>query len=260
MENGRRLLQIADLSVGYQTGGGFHPVVRGAALAVDRGEFVALVGESGCGKTTLVRGLLGLLRANGRITGGSVSFLGETVSSREITQSLGSRIGFIPQDPMAALNPVRLIGKQMEEVFLLKQGLPRKNARARCLELLEKVRLGNPERVLASYPHQLSGGMAQRVVLAMALSLAPSLFIADEPTSAIDALLRRELLEMIRGFCREGMGVLFITHDLLLAGRYADSIIVMKDGAVVERGLSPQILGNPFRDYARLLTELGRQG
>jgi len=227
--------------------------VRQVSLEVRARELTALVGESGCGKTTLVRGVLGLLRSNGILTGGSISFLGETLRPHQISVRLGRQIGFIPQNPAAALNPVRQIGKQMAEVFLLRAGLTPKAARRRCLELLERVCLGDPERVLVSYPHELSGGMAQRVVLAMSLALGPSLLVADEPTSAVDGVLRKGLLEMIRNLCREGMGVLFITHDLHLVARFADSIAVMKDGSIVERGASGEVLGCPTHEYTRML-------
>ena len=246
-------MKLENFSVGYQTSRGFHEAVRGVSLAVRHGELTALVGESGCGKTTLVRGLLGLLRSNGAIREGRITLFGEALAPHQIAARLGWQVGFIPQNPMGALNPVRQVAKQMEEVYRLKLGLTRDKARARCLELLERVRLGDPERVLDSYPHQLSGGMAQRVVLAMALALGPPLFVADEPTSAVDGVLRKGLLEMIRDLCRAGMGVLFITHDLHLVGRYADSIAVMKNGVIVEQGESREVLNNPFHEYTRLL-------
>jgi len=253
MASDQELLKIENVSIGYRTSRGFHLAVRDATLAVRHGEFAALVGESGCGKTTLVRGLLGLLRSNSRVTGGRISHRGEILSPHQISEKLGSHIGFVPQNPMTALNPVRQVRKQMEEIFRLKLDLPREKARARCLELLERVRLRDPERVFASYPHQLSGGMAQRVVLAMALALGPSLFIADEPTSAVDAVLRKGLLEMIGDLRKEGMGVLFVTHDLHLVARYADSIAVMKDGTIVEEGRSDTVLHHPSHEYTRLL-------
>ncbi len=253
MASNQDLLKIENVSIGYRTSRGFHLAVRGATLAVRQGEFAALVGESGCGKTTLARGVLGLIRSNGVMTGGRISLHGETLLPDQISGKLGSHIGFVPQNPMTALNPVRKVGKQMEEIFRLKLSLSGKKARVRCLELLERVRLGDPERVFASYPNQLSGGMAQRVVLAMALALGPSLFIADEPTSAVDAVLRKGLLEMIGDLRKEGMGVLFVTHDLRLVGRYADSIAVMRDGTIVEGGPSHTILHHPRHEYTRLL-------
>jgi ABC-type glutathione transport system ATPase component len=253
MTSAQELLKIENLSIGYRTSRGVQPAVRDATLLVRQGEFAALVGESGCGKTTLVRGLLGLLRSNGVVTGGKISHCGEILPAHRVSEKLGSHIGFVPQNPMTALNPVRQVRRQMEEVFRLKLDVPRKKARVRCFELLERVRLGDPERVFASYPHQLSGGMAQRVVLAMALALGPSLFIADEPTSAVDAVLRKGLLEMIGELRKEGMGVLFVTHDLHLVGRYADSIAVMKDGTIVEKGPADTILHRPSHPYTRLL-------
>jgi ABC-type glutathione transport system ATPase component len=257
MAQSMELLRLQDLSITYRSSRGSHPVVCDVSLVIHSGEFAALVGQSGCGKTTLLQGVLGLLRANGSITGGKAFLFGEPLSPDEVAKNLGNGIGFIPQNPAAALNPVRRVGKQMEEVYRLKGNLSPKEARTRVLSMLERVQLGDPARVLISYPHQLSGGMAQRVVLAMALAFEPPLLFADEPTSAIDAVNRKELLEMLSDLRKDGMGILFVTHDLNLVRRYADSIFVMKDGAIMERGGAGEVLANPSHEYTRLLVGNG---
>lgn len=247
------VLRTDNLSIGYQNSRSVHEAVCNVTLAVQPGEFAAVVGESGSGKTTLIRGILGLLRANAVVTEGAVRLLGERLLPDQIHEKLGRHIGFVPQNPMSALNPLRRIGSQMEEAFLLKEGMSRREARSHCCCLLDRVHLGDVDRVLASYPHQLSGGMAQRVVLGMSLALGPALFVADEPTSSVDAVLRNGLMEMIRKLCAGGMAVLFVTHDLKLVGRYADSILVMKNGSIVESGKSSDVINHPSHDYTRLL-------
>jgi ABC-type glutathione transport system ATPase component len=257
MEQSREILRLQDLSITYRSSRGNHLVVCNASLVVHSGEFAALVGQSGCGKTTLLQGVLGLLRSNGSITGGKVFLFGSPVSRDEVARNLGNMIGFIPQNPAAALNPVRRVGTQMEEAYRLKGNLSSNEAGRRVQSMLEKVQLRDTGRILNAYPHELSGGMAQRVVLAMALAFEPPLLFADEPTSAVDAVNRKELLEMLSDLRKDGMGILFVTHDLHLVRRYADSIFVMKDGTIMENGGAGQVLENPCHEYTRLLAGNG---
>ncbi len=253
MEKTAEVLSTDNLSIGYQNSRSLQEAVCNVTLSVRPGEFAAVVGESGSGKTTLIRGILGLLRSNAVVTSGTVRLMGERLLPEQMHARLGRQIGFVPQNPMTALNPLRSIGSQMQEVFLLQEGMSRKESRSHCLNLLNRVQLGDADRVMASYPHQLSGGMAQRVALGMSLARGPSLFVADEPTSSVDAPLRNGLMEMVRKLCMEGMAVLFVTHDLKLVGRYADSIVVMKNGCIVEFGKSTEVIHNPSHDYTRML-------
>ena len=224
------LFAVENLSITYTTSRGALQAVHDVSLDVAHGRFVSLVGRSGSGKTTLVRGVLGLLRQGVKLTSGRVFFKGGELDRTGVRSLLGREIGFVPQSPVAAMNPVRRVGLQLAEALHNREKPSRTQARAQCLALLDKVRLDDPERVLAAYPHELSGGMAQRVVLAMAVAGAPSLLVADEPTTALDAGLRKELLDLIRQWTVEGMGVLFISHDLDLVRRYADDLVVMDRG------------------------------
>lgn len=224
------LFAVENLSIAYTTSRGAFQAVRDVSLDVAHGRFVGLVGHSGSGKTTLVRGVLGLVRQGVELTSGRVFFKGRELDRAGVRSLLGREIGFVPQSPVAAMNPVRRVGSQLAEALRHGAKLSRTQARARCLGLLDKVRLDDPERVLDAYPHELSGGMAQRVVLAMAVAGAPTLLVADEPTTALDAGLRKDLLDLVRQWAVEGMGVLFISHDLDLVRRYADDLVVMDRG------------------------------
>jgi ABC-type glutathione transport system ATPase component len=224
------LFAVENLSIAYTTSRGAFQAVRDVSMDVAQGCFVGLVGQSGSGKTTLVRGVLGLLRHGVELTSGRVFFKDRELDRSEVRSLLGKEIGFVPQSPVAAMNPVRRVGSQLVEALRHGEKLSRAQSRKRCLALLDKVRLDDANRVLDAYPHELSGGMAQRVVLAMAVAGAPSLLVADEPTTALDAVLRKDLLDLIRQWTVEGMGVLFISHDLDLVRRYADDLVVMDRG------------------------------
>ncbi|WP_210529673.1 dipeptide ABC transporter ATP-binding protein [Rubellimicrobium arenae] len=250
-------LEIRDLSMSYVTLGQARPVLHGLSLSVKPGEVLALVGESGSGKTTTAQAILGLLPANARIDGGSVhlgqqSLLG--LSDRAWMQLRGRRIGLIPQDPGSSLNPVRTVGAQLAEVFVVHGLETRWSVRERVLDALAEVGLPDPARHHDQYPHELSGGMRQRVLIAMALALRPELVIADEPTSALDATVQRHVLDMIdRLRAERGTAVLLVTHDLAMAGDRADRIAVLRNGRLEEQGCVTAVLAHPVSAYTRRL-------
>ncbi|MCX7781425.1 MAG: ABC transporter ATP-binding protein [Negativicutes bacterium] len=261
MSSSDSLLQIVNLTVYYHT-------LKRAVLAVDRlnlsvkhGEFLGLIGESGSGKSTVAKAVLGLLPAESRLSG-SILYKNqslEMISRTDMEKLRGAEIGFVPQQAVAALNPVRTIGSQLSEVFRLRAGAGKKDAWRMSADMLDCVRIRNVDRVLHAYPHELSGGMCQRVVLAMAIALRPSLLLADEPTTSVDACLRVELLSEISTQQKVGnMGVLFISHDLALVGRYADRLAVMYGGCIVEKDTPEEMFANPKHPYTRLL--LGKEG
>ncbi len=251
------LLSISGMRVWYARAGERRDAVRGVSLDVRERELTALVGASGCGKSSLVRGILGLLPPEGRAEG-RVLLRGMDISPPRDAGKGYATIGYVPQDPMLALNPVRRVGAQMGDVCRLAHGMSARKAREHCRLLLEKMQLQNVERILAAYPHELSGGMAQRAVLATALLGDPVLLVADEPTSALDAVIRTGLLDDIRTVQRQrGLGVLFVTHDLHLVGRYADTVYVMRDGLIVEHGEAERMLAAPAHPHSRELLRAG---
>lgn len=259
------LLRIQDLAVQYRTDHGPVDAVRGVSFDVAAGEVTALVGESGSGKTTVAQSVIGLLAGNGSITGGAVTLNSElhgterlhTLSERSWRSVRGRRIGLIPQDPGNSLNPVARIGASVGEALRIHGWRDRKKVEARVLELLERVGIDDPETRARQYPHELSGGMRQRVLIAAALALEPELIIADEPTSALDVTIQRTVLDLLDRLRAEtGMGVLFITHDLAVAADRSDTIVVMRGGEVQEAGSSARVLAAPESEYtANLLRD-----
>ncbi|MGL4256419.1 MAG: dipeptide ABC transporter ATP-binding protein [Microbacterium sp.] len=256
------VLGIEDLRVSYATRTGRREVVHGVGFDVAEGEVVALVGESGSGKSTTAHALLGLLPEGGRVDGGTISLAGVDISGwspKRLQSVRGVQIGLVPQDPGASLDPVRPIGVQVGEILRLHLGASggerdRAGVRGRVLELLERVGLDDPALRARQYPHELSGGMRQRVLIAIAIALRPRLIIADEPTSALDATVQRRILDLIDDLRREeGTSVLLVTHDLGVAADRAQRIVVLKDGAIVEQGPSSGILAAPSDAYTRQL-------
>ncbi len=250
------ILDIRDLSVSYGSGRTAKRAVHGISFTVNRGETLAIVGESGSGKTTTAQSIIGLL-SGGKVDGGQIMLNGTDIakwSDRQLDGLRGSRIGLIPQDPGTSLNPIRTIGSQLGETFRIhRYPLDKTGRKAKVLELLAKVGLSSPELRYDQYPHQLSGGMRQRVLIAMAIALEPDLIIADEPTSALDVTVQKRILDLIDVLKREtSASVLLITHDLGVAAR-ADSIVVMQGGRVVEAGAAAQILGSPQNAYTSQL-------
>jgi peptide/nickel transport system ATP-binding protein len=232
-------------------------ILRGVSLTVDTGEVHGLVGESGAGKSTIAKAILGIVPSQVKITGGRIVFEGRdllALSANELRAILGRDITLVPQDPSTALNPSRRIDAQMTDGLRLKRGLSMKEARLRARALLAEVQIRDPERVLSSYPHQLSGGMRQRVLIAAAFALEPKLVIADEPTTALDVTVQKQILRLIRALQeRHGTSVLFVSHDLGVVAQICDRVSVLYMGKVVEQGGTADILQNPQHPYTQAL-------
>jgi len=233
------------------------PILRRVSLAVDTGEVHGLVGESGAGKSTIAKAILGIIPSQVKVTGGRIIFEGRdllSLSANELRAVLGRDIALVPQDPSTALNPSRRIDAQMTDGLRLKRGLSMKAAKLRARDLLAEVQIRDPERVLASYPHQLSGGMRQRVLIAAAFALEPKLVIADEPTTALDVTVQKQILRLIRALQeRHGTSVLFVSHDLGVVAKICDRVSVLYMGKVVEQGSTAEILQKPHHAYTQAL-------
>jgi peptide/nickel transport system ATP-binding protein len=247
------LLRVEDLTVAY----GDQTVVHGVDFALERGQSLALIGESGSGKSTIARAVLRLLPAQARVPGGRIQFAGRdvtTLTERQFRPLRGRQLGFVPQDPASALNAVRTIGSQAQEAAALLAEADAASRRARVLETFDLVGLTDPERVYGSYPHQLSGGMLQRVLIGLAVLPRPALLVADEPTSGLDVTIQKRILDLLSGLKESlGIGLLFITHDLAVAAERADTLVVLKDGKVQERGASGAVFAAPKSLYTREL-------
>ncbi len=232
-------------------------VVHGISFDVGQGEIVGMVGESGSGKSVTALGIMGLLGDSGAVTGGSIVFDGAQIlemDKKKASQIKGKELCMIFQEPLTSLNPTMKIGRQVEEVLLLHTDLDKEMRRQKILEALEAVGLKNPERVCGIYPHQLSGGMRQRVMIAMAVMMQPKLMIADEPTTALDVTTQRQILDLIMEISRkQNTAVLFITHDLKLARKYCNRVVVMKDGNIVEHGTAKEVFDSPKEEYTKKL-------
>ena len=262
-ENGA-LVQIENLVVSYPSGSEDHQVVRGVSLSVRRGEVLGLVGESGSGKSQTAFSILGLLPRQARMSAGALRFddidLG-AISETARNRLRGSRIGYIPQEPMSNLDPSFRIGHQLVEPMRHHLGMSRQEARVEALRLLARVGIHDPERVFAAYPHQISGGMAQRVLIAGAVSCDPDLLIADEPTTALDVTVQAEVLDLIRELQQEReMAVLLVTHNFGVVADICDSVAVMREGRIVEHAPVRRLFANPQDDYTRMLLASSVEG
>ena len=249
-----KLLEIEDLRTQFFTSAGTVRAVDGISYDVEKGETVAIVGESGCGKSVSALSILRLVPdPPGRIVGGSIRFQGRDLlglGDAEIRKVRGRHIAMVFQEPMTSLNPVLTIGLQLTETLEHHLRLSREEARARALELLGMVGISDPERRLAQYPHHLSGGMRQRVMIAMALCCEPELIIADEPTTALDVTIQAQILELMKDLTRRlGVALVLITHNLGVVARYADRVNVMYAGKIVERGSAREIYHDPRHPY-----------
>ena len=251
------VLAINDLNVSFSTEGGNLNALRDVSFDVPERRIVGIVGESGCGKSTLINAILGLLADNGRIDYGSISFDGldlTKVDAKTMQDLRGPRISTVFQDPMGALNPVISVGQQMRNIQY-RQKLSRKEKDARSVAMLKQVRIPDAEQALSRFPHEFSGGMKQRIAIAMALMMEPDLLIADEPTTALDATLEVTTIELLKDLQEDiGCSVLFISHHLGVIAELCDDVVVMYAGEVVERGTMRQVFNNPSHPYtARLL-------
>lgn len=250
------LLEVTDLRTGFETDSGQVVAVDGVSFSVERDKTLGIVGESGCGKSVTALSIMQLLpRPAGNILGGSIQF-----KDRELVEATpehmvdvrGDEIGMIFQEPMTALNPVQKIGRQVSEVFMLHKGMDKAAAREASIDILDKVGIPSPEVRVDEYPHQLSGGMRQRVMIAMALGCKPDLLIADEPTTALDVTVQAQILKLISDLQAEmGMAVILITHDLGVIAETCDEVAVMYGGRIVERAPVLELFENPLHAYTR---------
>ena len=260
VDPGDALLVIDDLRVSYpRPNGEKSDVVKGISLRVERGQILGLVGESGSGKSQTAFSVLGLLPGQAHMSAGTLSFAGVDLlgmTPKERNELRGARIGYIPQEPMSNLDPAFRIGSQLTEPMRHHLGIPAKTAKEEALKLLARVGIPDPERVFKSYPHQVSGGMAQRVLIAGAVSCNPELLIADEPTTALDVTVQADVLDLIRSLQAErGMGVVLVTHNFGVVADLCDQVAVMRDGEIVEVAAVTELFANPREEYTRLLLE-----
>jgi len=255
MEN---ILNIKNLSVSLAGKRGTVPILHDISLEVEEGHILGLVGESGSGKSMTAFAITQLL-PGGRnsIVGGSINFCGQELTEKtekEMAKFRGKEIAMIFQEPMTCLNPVFTVGRQMTDVIMTHQQVKHENATKKALEMLEKVHIRNAERVLKCYPYELSGGMRQRVMIAIALSCSPKLLIADEPTTALDVTIQAQIIFLIKDACKaSGTGVVFISHDLGVVSQLCDKIAVMYAGQIVEMGMAGDVLMDPQHPYTKAL-------
>lgn len=251
------LLTISDLTIAFTGDTGTHEVTDHLSLTLDEGEVVCLVGESGCGKSVTAMSLLGLLGPGGSVKEGSICYEDRdllTLSEKELDQIRGKEISMIFQDPMSSLNPVFTIGYQIMEGLRIHLGLKKREAWVRAVELLARVGMKEPELVMKSYPHTLSGGMRQRAIIAMALACDPKLLIADEPTTALDVSVQAQIMELLKRLQKEfRMAVLLITHDMGVVSHMADRVLVMYAGQIVEEAQAEELFHHPSHPYTRAL-------
>ena len=251
------LLEIRDLVTAFHTPAGRVPAVDGVSLAIERGRTLGLVGESGCGKSVTAMSVLGLVAAPGVVESGEILLATDgppvdlvKLPEKEMRKVRGGKVGMIFQEPMTSLNPVFTIGDQVAEAVLLHRKAGREAARGRALEMLRLVRIADPERRMDEYPHQLSGGMRQRVMIAMALACEPALVIADEPTTALDVTIQAQILDLLSDLrSRLGTAILLITHDLGVVAETCDHVAVMYAGRIVESAPTAMLFARPMHPY-----------
>lgn len=254
--NAEPILVVDKLITSFDTEGGMHRAVDQVSLTVPAGKTVGIVGESGCGKSVTAMSIVRLLpQPAGRVLGGHVMFKGKDLlraTDKEMRQIRGNDIGVIFQEPMSALNPVHRIGRQVSEVFRLHTKMSKKEAWEASIEMLRLARIPDPEKRMMDYPHQLSGGMRQRIVIALALANKPSLVIADEPTTALDVTVQAQILDLMKSLQDEfHMSIILITHDLGVIAESCDEVVVMYAGRVVEQAPVKELFANPVHAYTR---------
>lgn len=259
------LLTLDNLQTSFFTREGEVHAVRGVSFSVQRGEVVGIVGESGCGKSVTCKSVLNLLGSNGKIVGGRIHFRGEDLARKTLEQMRrirGNDIAMIFQDPMTALNPVLTVGKQMSEILIRNQHLSKQAAKEKAIAMLQQVGIGNAELRYGQYPHEFSGGMRQRVMIAIALSCQPALLIADEPTTALDVTIQAQILRLLKQLqAQTDTAIMLITHDLGVVAQVCTRVVVMYGGLVMEQGNVEDIFYRPAHPYTRgLLASLPRPG
>jgi len=249
------LLSCTDLSIVFNTHEGCFSAVRHVDFEIGHGEIVGLVGESGCGKSLTALSIMGLLPETASAHGNAIHFEGKdllNINERAYQQIRGNRISMIFQEPMTSLNPVFKVGFQVREALLLHQKIDKTEAQTQAISMLKDVGIPAPEQAYNAYPHELSGGMRQRVMIAMAMCCNPKLLIADEPTTALDVTIQAQIIELIKGLvCTRNMSVLFITHDLGVVAEICDRVIVMYAGNILEEGSVENILEHPLHPYTQ---------
>ena len=248
-----KLLEVKNLCVNFGTYGGEVKAVRGVTFDLHKGETLAIVGESGSGKSVACKTIMRILSSNGYIKDGQILFDGKDltkISEKDMEKVRGKDIAMIFQDPMTSLNPTMTIGKQIMEPIIKHQGFSKEDARKRAIELIELVGISDAEKRFKQYPHQFSGGMRQRIVIAISLACNPKVLIADEPTTALDVTIQAQILELIKDLQEKtGVAVIFITHDLGVVANMADRVAVMYAGKIIEYGTSDDIFNDPKHPY-----------
>jgi peptide/nickel transport system ATP-binding protein len=259
------LLSISNLRTSFFTDKGEVRAVDDVSFDIHRGQTLALVGESGCGKSVAALSIMRLISDPGRVVGGSILFKGQELlklSEKEMRRIRGKSIGMVFQEPMTSLNPVMSVGDQIGEVFKIHTSLSDREIRKHVIDLLEKVHIADPERRIDQYPHEMSGGMKQRVMIAMALACSPDLLIADEPTTALDVTIQAQILDLLAALQKDlGMAILLITHNLGVVAQFSKDIIVMYASKIAERAPVGELFKNPTHPYTKaLLKSLPRPG
>lgn len=252
------MLEVSNLKTGFDIDGEIYHAVDNVSFSVKPGQIVGIVGESGCGKSVMSLSIMQLLpQGIGKVTGGEIKFQGQNIegyTSDEMNKLRGKDISMIFQEPMTSLNPVFTIGNQIEEILLNHLSISKPEARQQSIELLKSVGIPRPDKIVDEYPHQLSGGMRQRVMIAIAIACHPKLLIADEPTTALDVTVQAQILELLRKIqAKNDMSIILITHDLGVVAEMCDEVIIMYAGKIVERTNVDNLFHNPKHPYTKLL-------
>lgn len=252
------ILEIKNYSLGIEIDKKIYPILKNINFSFFKGKIHAIVGESGCGKTMSVMSILKLLPKNSKVLGGKIMFEGRNIlsySEKQMRQIRGRKIALIPQDPMTSLNPLYTIENQLLEVIMLHNDISKEQALKVAIQTLESVEFKDAEKRIKSYPHELSGGMKQRVIIAMALAANADILIADEPTTALDVTIQAQILKLLEKIKQQGKTIILITHDLGVVAQYSDDISIMYLGAIVERAQTRELFKNPHHPYTKALIE-----